>query len=310
MEHNLIDKAELKRISEELQIPFSNLLAGYVIEELLYLIYDTGFGEYLWLKNDAFLGVGNYRGIQYFSLDFVYHTEEKVLRTEKLIPGQKMTEALAQEMISQIFVKEKNKKIRWKYKSVLKNDVLTVDVMAEFEEMKVPVAINFSLVEMQGIFPEKRELKLFVDPHTKINYKRYPTEKIIAEQIVYMVQFMELIPSMQPYDVVYQIIAKEPVDGRRIQETLAEICEKEEFICSEERIEMFAKYQNYSYMKKRWEKYAKHQKKEHKNTDLEIPEWQELIKILLNFMCPIWQSINKDEIFFGDWMPALGRYLD
>lgn len=310
MKHNLIDKAELKRISEELQIPFSNLLAGYVIEELLYLIYDSGFGEQLWLKNDAFLGVNRYQKMQYFSLDFVYHTEEKITRTEKLIPGQKMSDALAQEMFSKIFVREKNKKIRWKYQYELTEMELTMNVLAEFEEMKVPVSINISLADEQGISSEKREFVLFADPDAKIIYKHYPTEKIIAEQVFYMMKLLELIPSMQTYYEVYQIISKEPVDGRHIQETLADMCREEELSCNEELIEMFAEYQDYAYMRKRWDKFAKQLKKENKNANIEIPKWQELMKILLNFLRPIWNSINKDEIFFGDWMPALGRYLD
>ena len=67
MEHNQIKKADLKKKSEEQKIPFSNLLAGYVIEELFYLVYDSEFGEELWLKNDRIPGVETYREQLYFS---------------------------------------------------------------------------------------------------------------------------------------------------------------------------------------------------------------------------------------------------
>ena len=43
MKHTIIEKAALKAKSEELKIPFSNLLAGYVLEELMYLIEDSPF---------------------------------------------------------------------------------------------------------------------------------------------------------------------------------------------------------------------------------------------------------------------------
>lgn len=43
MKHTIIEKAALKAKSEETGIPFSNLLAGYVLEELMYLIEDSPF---------------------------------------------------------------------------------------------------------------------------------------------------------------------------------------------------------------------------------------------------------------------------
>ena len=44
MKHTIIEKAALKAKSEETGIPFSNLLAGYVLEELMYL--DRGFAVF------------------------------------------------------------------------------------------------------------------------------------------------------------------------------------------------------------------------------------------------------------------------
>ena len=48
MKHTIIEKAALKAKSEETGIPFSNLLAGYVLEELMYLIEDSPFSLFLW----------------------------------------------------------------------------------------------------------------------------------------------------------------------------------------------------------------------------------------------------------------------
>ena len=53
MKHTIIEKAALKAKSEETGIPFSNLLAGYVLEELMYLIEDSPFSLFLWLKRCA-----------------------------------------------------------------------------------------------------------------------------------------------------------------------------------------------------------------------------------------------------------------
>ena len=42
----------------------------------------------------------------------------------------------------------------------------------------------------------------------------------------------------------------------------------------------------------------------------DIPEWKDLSKKVFRFFLPIWNASARDEIFFGDWMPELGRYLD
>ena len=62
-------------------------------------------------------------------------------------------------------------------------------------------------------------------------------------------------------------------------------------------------YREYPYMKKRWEKHLRKQKKT-------TPQWEEIMDILEVFLTDIWNSICRDEVFFGDWMPDLGRFLD
>ena len=75
MKHTIIEKAALKAKSEETGIPFSNLLAGYVLEELMYLIEDSPFSLFLWLKNSGALEVEQYRKKNLLTLDFAYVTD-------------------------------------------------------------------------------------------------------------------------------------------------------------------------------------------------------------------------------------------
>ena len=74
MKHTIIEKAALKAKSEKTGIPFSNLLAGYVLEELMYLIEDSPFSLFLWLKNSGALGVEQYRKKNLLTLDFASET--------------------------------------------------------------------------------------------------------------------------------------------------------------------------------------------------------------------------------------------
>ena len=309
MEHERIKKAELKKKSEDFGVPFSNILAGYIIEEMMYLISDSDFSKYLWLKNEDIFEIGSYQENFYMTLDFIYHAEEKISKTGKMIPGQKLSEELAEMMCASIFVREKTKGIRWKWSYEWIDEQIKMDVKAEYEEMIVPFSVTIKPLYLQGITPEKRSRRLLMHKKEEITYCHYPVETILAEQLLEIVTYLELVSSMKCYDITYQIISKEPVDGRRIKDTLSLLCEKNGVSCTEDRGSMIAGYKDYTYMAKRWEKYAKPLRKD-KNSAVQIPTWQELMERLNSFLIPIWNCICKDEIFFGDWMPELGRYLD
>ena len=56
-------------------------------------------------------------------------------------------------------------------------------------------------------------------------------------------------------------------------------------------------------MKRRW-------KSQSKRTMELYPQWKEVIELLTTFLTPVFEGVLKDEVFLGDWMPELGRYLD
>ena len=56
MEQNLLTKKKLKEKSIEYQIPFADLLEGFLQETLMFQILETDFAKRLWLKNrEAFI---------------------------------------------------------------------------------------------------------------------------------------------------------------------------------------------------------------------------------------------------------------
>lgn len=309
MNHERIKKAELKKKSEELGIPFSSALAAYVIEEMMYLVSDSDFSKCLWLKNEDIFEIEGYQENFYFTLEFIYHSDDKISKADKLAAGQKLSAELVEAMLQNIFVKEKTKGIRWRWKEQWEDGKVKVEVTAEYEEMFVPFSIIITQLYLQGIASEKRRRRLLMQKNEEIIYRHYPAETILAEQLLEIVTYLELVSSMKCYDIAYQIISRESVDGRRVKDTLELLCEKNGVSQSQDRGAMVAAYKNYAYMAKRWEKYAKPLRKE-KDTSLQIPDWKELMERLNCFLAPVWSCISRDEIFFGDWMPELGRFLD
>ena len=66
---------------------------------------------------------------------------------------------------------------------------------------------------------------------------------------------------------------------------------------------MFEGYQSSSYMKKKWKSYLKKEKKK-------TPSFEEVMKVIVAYYRPIWDSLAEGNYYLGDWMPELMRYLD
>ena len=71
------------------------------------------------------------------------------------------------------------------------------------------------------------------------------------------------------------------------------------------RLETVLGYKTYGYMKKRWNRY----RKECDDLDKEEDSWENVMDLLKECFLPVWEAIERDEVFIGDWMPQLGRYL-
>lgn len=303
MKHTVVTKADLKAKSEELQILFSNLLAGFVLEELMYLISDSVFANHLWLKNGNIFGVRQYREKNVLTLDFTYITDEKVMKRDAFLPGQCLSLKMGYIMLAHFLDKEKVPEIKWRGCAEEKNSVVEMEITGEYEEMTVPIHVKITQMSADSLRPHKKKLPLFMEANREIEYLQYPVEIILAEQIFIILKTMELIPKMSAYDYVYEILSNEPVDGRHIREMLFQMCKNEHLVPEEERLTEILGYINYTYMRKRWEKYLRRRKRKE-------PSWDEVMEKMEKFLPPIWTAVCRDEVFFGDWMPGLSRFLD
>ncbi|MCI5873675.1 MAG: hypothetical protein MR012_08395 [Roseburia sp.] len=303
MKHTIIEKSALKAKSEELGIPFSNLLAGYVLEELMYLIEDSPFSLFLWLKNSSVLGIEQYRKKNILSLEFGYVTDKLAMKKDGIVPGQELSLKMGYVMLAYILKVEKVPEISWKGRASVKNGAVELEIAGEFAEMTVPIHIRVTKLSEEGLVPVKKDFPLFMQNNRKIPYLEYPVESILAEQLFAIIKNMELLPEMRAYDMVYRILKTDPVDARHIREMLYNYCRREQLVPDAGRVEEILSYRNYTYMRKRWEKYLRHRKKKE-------PTWDEVMGLLSEFLPRIWKSLCKDEVIFGDWMPDLGRFLD
>ena len=303
MKRKVIEKTALKQKSSELGIPFSNLLAGHILEELMYLISDSPFVECLWLKNSEIFGIEQYQKKNILTLEFAYITDEKVIKKGTVAPGQKLSLKMGYVILAHILKKEKIPEIKWRGRAAFLGEAVELEITGEFEEMTVPFRIRIQESKDQELIPLRRELIPVMREKQKIFYLEYPMEQTLTEQLFTLLNQMELITDMGVYMRIYDILKEKAVDGRHIREMLGERCKKEGIPLEEDRVDIILSYTDYTYMRKRFEKYLRHRKKEE-------PTWDTVMERISAFLQRVWRSICKDTVFFGDWMPDLGRFLE
>jgi hypothetical protein len=161
------------------------------------------------------------------------------------------------------------------------------------------------------MMPVKRDQVPFYDLSRTITYLAAPAEELLAEQLYIILKDMELISELRPYERAYEILVVEPVNGRRTAELVAQYAKKSGIPLDTSRADEIADYIDYPYMRKRWEKYIRAAGRTGTgNGSRKSAEWSEVAKYVGAFLVPVWQSVCKGELFFGDWMPGIGRFLD
>lgn len=135
-----------------------------------------------------------------------------------------------------------------------------------------------------------------------ISYLVYSPESELSYDLFAIMDKLELIGSMGSYYDAYRLLRTQPLSGRYVLEELTVLTAASPKMRKEQRLKQLDGYRAYTYMRKRWEKYLR-------NHGLAEVPWEDAIDLILVFVSPIWESLCRNEIFFDDWMPELGRFL-
>jgi hypothetical protein len=248
------------------------------------------------------IGLENYQKKNSKPLEFYYVHSEKNIPESKLVPGQKLSYSLMEEMKSSFFDYVDIEGIIWEGKISQQERYFLWDMTAIYQDMHIPFPVRIFDLENINIRPMKQTLTLFMNPQVHVTYFSYAEENRLAIYVYEIMKKLELISDMAAYDIVNEILKTESVSGRHIMEKMSELSETEPRVLRQKRLEQIAEYRNYTYMKQRWERYQKNKRQEKE-------EWEFIIDRFMNFITPIWTALCNNEIFFDDWMPELGRFL-
>lgn len=281
----------VKAKSEELKIPYENLLSAFVIEEAVTAVCGSDEAENFRLKNNSILSLEYYRRKAPTRLEYVVLSEEE-LTVRNVI-----------HRMSKIFQNEKKAELWWKYRVEKEDEGICVYLSAKIEELQIPVQLILEQEKEEPSEPSREELHPFLEEERSVEYLHYPMEGILAEHFIRIMRDMELINDMGSYYVLYELLSKEMNSSRKVTEQIESLAKEQRIPLKKERFEMFEGYQNSSYMKKKWKSYLKREKKK-------TPSFEEVMKVMIAYYRPIWDSLAEGNYYLGDWMPELMRYLD
>lgn len=281
----------VKAKSEELKIPYENLLSAFVIEEAVTAVCGSDEAENFRLKNNSILSLEYYRRKAPTRLEYMILSEEE-LTVRNVI-----------HRMSKIFQNEKKAELWWKYRVEKEDEGICVYLSAKIEELQIPVQLILEQEKEEPSEPSREELHPFLEEERSVEYLHYPMEGILAEHFIRIMRDMELINDMGSYYVLYELLSKEMNSSRKVTEQIESLAKEQRIPLKKERFEMFEGYQSSSYMKKKWKSYLKKEKKK-------TPSFEEVMKVMIAYYRPIWDSLAEGNYYLGDWMPELMRYLD
>lgn len=167
---------------------------------------------------------------------------------------------------------------------------------------RIPFELHLVPYMEHDIFPQKKSGVSIATEET-FTYQMLPPEDYLSLAIYEILKDLELIKDLSWYKEVYETLHRESVVGRKVWENLNRLLKEYPIPSLEKRLDTLISYKDYGYMKRRW-------KSQGKRVQEVYPDWKEVIGLLEVFLTPIFEGVLKDEIFLGDWMPELLRYLD
>lgn len=293
MGNQLLNESFIRQRSNELQIPFENLLAAAVLEEIIQRICESDYGENFWLKNSICLNLENYKKKVNMNLSY-FIKETDMLHYKKTEIGN---------VFAELFRNIKKDAIHWNYNLRKDRNVIDANVTATIASIKIPVKMELEQVVDANLNPEIKDIHLFNNNNRKIKLKCFPSEHVLAEKFLNIMEKLELINDMSNYMEIYDILKKESLSGRKVWELLSEGCSEHGIVIEEQRFGILVSYRTNRYMKKKWKSYLRHEKKT-------SPVWDEIIEMIEVFFTNIWTCMCQNLIYLGDWMPELGRFID
>ncbi len=268
-----------------------------VNEEVMVRLAASKFGPVLWLTSYVSKDGSYQKRLSYF-----YRRDSKVLRADGFAPGQDLNApGFALSFLSYIKVLMAPDFIVEEKSLALHKGFLTAELSISIEAMHTPLILTF-VENGEDIFPEKTAFTPRFGGRT-VELFTYPFENICADDFGMILSRLEFMNDPAPFEEIYSIITANACDGTGFLVRLRASCEQRNVPFTASRLEKFRALGGNKALIKKWDKRQK------KAAGAPVA-WPDMIEGLYAFLAPVWEAVLENRVFFGDWMPELGRYLD
>ena len=284
----MINKGNIKEKSEQLNIPFKNLLSAAVCEIVIELLANGKYCNELYLCNSAEFKSDVYKDL---CISNIYYEYVRDL-------DDKMAILYMRDILKEIMAKGS-------LEGMAVNGSVGetgISLKITVDDMYIPINLYF---KKHGAShePEKISLELIAYGNRRVDVLINPKEEELSKHLLEIIDKLELINNMDHYYDAYEILTSNPVNGRKVKDRLTELVKEKGITIDDSRLNMLKSYGDYTYMKRKWKVELRQKKKSE-------PQWSDVNNCLMNFLSPIWDAMEKNMVFLGDWMPQLKRFLD
>ncbi len=293
----------VKRVKNSEQIPSIYLVSILAAEKILKKMQSFLKSEKILLKNDNF---------------FEINKKQKILvrKMEFFVPEHKIEDTIAN--LENIFSSNQKEKLQGEnmdLKEIKISHCKSQEWFLDRKEMPVSVFLNirndqfhfpFELklipCSKQDMFSVEKIRRGMYDQQPFVYYT-FPSEQYLALAFYVILNELELLRDLSWYKDIYEMLQKEYLEGRKLWEGLHRLMMESPIPSPMKRLEILQGYQNYGYMRKRWNRQGRCRQEPY-------PPWAQVIELLTACITPVFEAILRDEIYLAEWMPQFGRYFD
>ena len=287
--------------AKEHNLPFRQVFGWFMSETVMSLLATSPFGRYLWLLEPLEFDVTKDLHRIDGGLQFYYQEDEKVLPRDGFVPGQQLSAEFIASFLA-FLLKECEENFR-SFKITGETTDYGLRLSVFYEKMYMPFSISLFPVTEQNISPREDMFTLFWKPEQRVSYYRYPVEAEVAKHVFIILTKLELLNEMEHYLYLYELLSTCSLEGKEVCMRIRDALYEEYIVADEGRLATYLSYRNYSYMKRKWKALLRRYK-------IKTPSWEETHDRITSFLEPLWECLKENRLFFGDWMPQLGRFLE
>lgn len=279
----------IREKSKMFQVPYENLLIGCAKERLLesFLNSEAGRNNEYAFAAVVGLGIERYR-----------YMKDNCLKLRVL------GESISEDQLEEIRKSFAGTDSYLTDTRMLEQDTAraVLEVLVPFDKVALPIQIHIAASPAKRGAIQTVSLPLCYENDRYIVIPCFYPEAELAEAFIECWEKMELFSEMSNLEYIYLAGKTFPLDGRRLSEYMEYYFAQRGLSFTKERCTQVFACEKNAYLKKRWKAYLSKEKRS-------APDWNEVMGCIRNMYEPVILILCKDEIFFGDWMPAVGRYL-